>query len=36
MSKHEMKKPLLSLKEKRKLRKESNTTEIVKPRKKKG
>ena len=36
MSKHEMKKPLLSLKEKRKLRKESNTTEIVKPRNKKG
>ncbi|PIQ01278.1 MAG: hypothetical protein COW76_05865 [Shewanella sp. CG18_big_fil_WC_8_21_14_2_50_42_11] len=36
MSKHEMKKPLLSLKEKRKLKKESNTTEIVKPRKKKG
>lgn len=36
MSKHEMKKPLLSLKEKRKLKKESNTTEMVKPRKKKG
>jgi len=36
MSKHEMKKPLLSLKEKRKLKKESNTTEIVKPRKNKG
>jgi len=36
MSKHEMKKPLLSLKEKRKLKKESNATEIVKIRKKKG
>jgi|TARA_R110001592_G_scaffold18352_3_gene76276 hypothetical protein len=36
MSKHEMKKPLLSLKEKRKLKKESNVTEVAKIRKKKG
>jgi len=36
MSKNEKKKPVLTLKEKRKLKKESNTTEVVKPRKRKG
>jgi hypothetical protein len=36
MSKHEMKKPLLSLKEKRKLKKDSNDSVIVKVRKRKG
>jgi hypothetical protein len=36
MSKNEKKKPILTLKEKRKLKKESNTTEVVKPRKRKG
>ena len=36
MSKNEKKKPVLSLKEKRKLKKESNKVEIVKPRKRKG
>jgi hypothetical protein len=35
MSNKEMKKPVLSLKEKRKLKK-SKATEVVKPRKKKG
>lgn len=34
MSKNDMKKPQLSLKEKRKLKQESNTTEVSKPRKK--
>jgi hypothetical protein len=34
MSKNEMKKPVLSLKEKRKLKKAANTTEVAKPRKK--
>jgi hypothetical protein len=36
MSKNDKKKPVLTLKEKRKLKKESNTTEVVKPRKRKG
>tara|TARA_R110002167_G_scaffold23561_3_gene83703 strand:- start:291 stop:401 length:111 start_codon:yes stop_codon:yes gene_type:complete len=36
MSKNVKKKPILSLKEKRKLKKEANTSEVVKPRKKKG
>tara|TARA_R110000796_G_scaffold39539_1_gene98558 strand:+ start:1405 stop:1560 length:156 start_codon:yes stop_codon:yes gene_type:complete len=36
MSKNEKKKPVLTLKEKRKLKKESNKVEIVKPRKRKG
>jgi hypothetical protein len=36
MSKNEKKKPVLTLKEKRKLKKESNTTQVVKPRKRKG
>jgi hypothetical protein len=36
MSKKAMKKPVLSLKEKRKLKKEANTTEVVKPRKRKA
>jgi len=35
MSKSEMKKPVLSLKEKRKLKKEDNSNKIVKPRKRK-
>jgi len=36
MSKNDKKKPALSLKEKRKLKKESTTSEVVKPRKRKG
>lgn len=35
MSKHEMKKPTLTLKEKRKLKKDSSTKNVVKQRKKK-
>ena len=34
MSKSEMKKPVLSIKEKRKLKKESDENQVVKPRKK--
>ena len=34
MSKSEMKKPVLSIKEKRKLKKESDDNQVVKPRKK--
>lgn len=36
MSKNEMKKPTFTLKEKRKLKKESSTKKTVKPRKKKN
>ena len=36
MSKNEMKKPMLSIKEKRKLKKELNNTKVIKPRKRKG
>tara|TARA_R110000764_G_scaffold107097_2_gene192973 strand:+ start:686 stop:832 length:147 start_codon:yes stop_codon:yes gene_type:complete len=34
MSKNEMKKPVLSIKEKRKLKKESDENQVTKPRKK--
>lgn len=36
MSTKEKKKPLLTLKEKRKQKKEANKTEVLKPRKRKG
>jgi len=36
MSKNEMKKPVLSIKEKRKLKKELNNIKVIKPRKRKG
>ncbi len=36
MSKNEMKKPILSLKEKRRMKKELNTDKVIKPRKRKN
>ncbi|MBB6544882.1 hypothetical protein HNQ55_003416 [Thalassotalea piscium] len=36
MSKKDKKQPVLTLKEKRKLKKESSSNEVVKPRKRKG